>query len=180
MKKYNDYAQLAHDNSLKCGHVTGGSNGYPTPYLGAFIHGFDTYEQAQDFIKQYGGYTALCKQKNGWDVWEKHSNRVSALMAEDYLTDLGDDVEIVDSEYLFYQLNELQESGLDNDLVAAELRMLAKHFETLYKCEGNDKTFYLYNGTYDTIDNEIMSYHEDVTTWTVGVFFDLDAEPAND
>jgi hypothetical protein len=172
MTTYNDYAQLAADNNLKCGHVTGGSNGYPTPYLGAFIHGFDTYEQAENFVVNKGGRMVLCKQKNGWDVWEKHSNRVSPLCASDYLDDLGDDVEIVDSEYLFSQLNELQESRLDNDLVAAELRMLAKHFETLYKCEGNNKTFYLYNGTCDTIDNEMMSYHEDVTTWTVGVLFE--------
>lgn len=175
MKTYNDYAQLAHDNNLKCGHVTKAKNGYPTPYAGALIYGFDTYAQAEQFQANRGGKIALCKEKDGWDVWEQHGSMLPItrpLTAYDYLTDLGDNATLVDSEFLFAQLEELQESGLENDLVAAELRMLAKHFDILYKCEGNNQTMYLYNGTYDVIDNEMMSYHEDVTTWTVGVLFE--------
>lgn len=104
METYNDYAQLASDNNLKCGHVTGGRNGYPEPYLGAFIHGFDSYRDIENFVVNLGGRVVLCKQRDGWGVFEKHSNRTSPLTADDYIGDLGENATIVDKDVLFGHL----------------------------------------------------------------------------
>jgi len=164
MKTYNDYAQLAADSNLKCGHVTGGRNGYPEPYIGAFVHGFDNYEQAFDFAQQNGGYTAICKQKDGWQVWEGGKPFPRPLTAQNYLSDLGENYGIASiddvNRELSYKDHE-PETILELEYLKAKL-VEAKENETVIQYG------YAYH---DTIPSEMMSYHEDVTTWTVGVFF---------
>jgi len=167
MKTYNDYAQLASDQNLKCGHVTGGNNGYPTPYLGAFIYGFDDYVQAEQFINENSGEIVLCKQKNGWDVWEQHGSmlpRTRPLTAEDYVEDLGDNYTLIDD----------YESAID---FISEFENPEDYKQELVNLDWEKQSVVFGNGSYEVVEKQMMSYHEDVTTWVVGVFFDRDAEP---
>lgn len=171
MKTYNDYAQLTSDNNLKCEHITGSANGYPTPYLGAFIHGFDNFDEALVFAENNDGQTVLCKKRDGWNTVTLHSVMFRELNYKDYLEDLGELYRVINKDEIFYLLSELQDSGLDCDLLADELRDIAKLSDQLNECEGNNEVLIKNMDTdeYFTSKKTMMSYHEDVWTWTVGV-----------
>jgi hypothetical protein len=171
MKTYNDFAQLAYDNDLKCGHVTKAINGYPTPYARAFIYGFDTYAQAEEFKASNGGEITLCRQKDGWQVWEGCGGISRPLLADDFLTGLGDNYAQLTREDIFTELGNLDKNMPLLEL-SGELQRLTDWAGELATAERtNLVTIITPSGELDFVDEEMMSYHEDVTTLTVGVFF---------
>lgn len=48
--------------------VTGAIDNYPTPYLGAFVYGFKTWEQVEAFHATHGGEIGSGYWKHGWHV----------------------------------------------------------------------------------------------------------------
>ena len=180
MRTYNDYAQLAFDNGLHCGHVTGGNNGYPSPYFGAFIYGFDNYQEAQNFLDANGGSMVICKKRDGWNVWQKHGETSRPLTAEDYLQDLGDNYSTITQSDVFQELDNLQRDISPAELheELARLAYWAEELETASEC---DETVIINPmGETERVSNNLMRYNEDVWTWNVGVFFDRDAEPQDE
>ncbi len=50
--------------------VTGGSNGYPEPYLGKFISGFKTFEEVEKYAAENDGEIYQIHYKDGWSNCE--------------------------------------------------------------------------------------------------------------
>lgn len=180
MKTYNDYAQLAHDNNLKCGHVTGGRNGYPTPYLGAFINGFNTFEEAEKFAEKHNGEIRVSKARDGWSVVELAGYRTEAFDARCYVKDLGDDYSLVNSLKEYINEVECTTEAIresinedDHEEYASVLDNALKNIVHVAKTVDFEKySLAIGNGSYEEVRKTMMSYHEDVWGWSIGVFFD--------
>lgn len=174
MKTYNDYAQLAHDNGLSCHHVTGGMNGYPTPYLGAFIDGFENYQEAEKFKEEHGGEIIVSRTRAGWSVVEKYGYRNEPFEARHYVEDLGDNYEEVTPQDV---KDWIADYSSDDEPNEKALKNLAELLEKAKEDEAKGLATVAYGTEYhDSVAKTMMGYSEDVWGWSIGVFFDHEEE----
>lgn len=57
---------LSEMGNLRMRDVTLNPNGYPEPYIGAFVDGFGSMDELKEFIGKFGGDIAIAHSKDGW------------------------------------------------------------------------------------------------------------------
>ena len=160
--------ELAEAHNLQHGYVTGGNNGYPTPCVGEFIHGFADFAEAEKFASEHKGHVYLCSTKNGWSVYQLQGERNSPLTASDYIHDLGDNYNKVSSESVAATLAEVTAEDYSDETIA-DLEHLLKETQ---KDEAQGLVTVAFGYEYhETIPPTNMGYGHDATSWVIGVFF---------
>jgi hypothetical protein len=140
--------------------VTGGNNGYPEPYLGRFIGGFENVAQAVDFTVKAGGQIAIAHWRDGWhnvDLRNPHY-----ILAEPFTPDdipFGDDYVVVSSkqDLEWYILEGFEMAGTPDNVDWEK--------ESLVYCLG------VYRDRYP---KEMMKYSHDTHHNEIGVWISND------
>lgn len=174
----NEILEYLESFDLQIGEITYGSNNYPSN-LGDFaVTGFNTYEQAKDLAQELEVDICLFKKKDGWHFWEKMGDRHKPLTYQDYLYDLGDDYQIISD---MNQENDYYEQTIKDFASKWEFNkiqnVLNERKNVIDKLEELPETHVLIKycyGFFETFPKECMFYHEDVTTWEVGLFVPRD------
>lgn len=151
--------------------VTGGANGYPEPHLGYAVHGFDTYQEAEDFAKEHGGRVSEFFKQNGWQLCNVRGGAYDAYTAGDYAEKLGDEYAMTTEDDLLDQTTDWCKR-FDGDLSDFLLRAkrVERIIEELEKAN-EDETVITYAGEYfETVENEMMSIRFDNKHLFIGVF----------
>jgi hypothetical protein len=150
MKKINELTQID---------ITSGSNGYPDNIRIGYI-GFDSFEEAEQFAKETKSRVRCFHKRDGWTLYECKGDQFGPLTVDDYLKDLGDNYYPVDEESVCELLTEEK----------SKFTILEK----LQKASEDQTVICHYGRYYDTVDNELMSYHKDTHTYVIGVEVDND------
>ena len=140
-----------------------------TSYLRHITINFDSFDEAWQFAKDNGGRVCLFSKREGHDYWQNHGEKLQPLTSDDYLHDLGDNYE----EYNEEGVKELYKEALTDAVAQFDfdwIQLLMHNYEKIESEVSDDKAVIMQGRThYETIDREMMSYHEDVTTWMIGV-----------
>ena len=169
MKK-EEILSIAESEGLKYGEVTKSRNDYPSGLGDYAILGFETFAEAEEFAEQYGLTVNLFRRRDGHQFWYNEGPKEGPLTSNDYLRHLGDNYweASLDSEYEI-----LKEKVNDNaplDEVDDFVQRLMAISNALNECGEDEVVIVSHDTEPTTIDKEIMTFHEDVTTWVVGVF----------
>lgn len=153
---------------LITGTTTEGMNGYPQN-LKEFVYGFETFKEAEQYATEHKKNVCLFKIRDGHNFYKNLGETIEPLTIYDYLSDLGDDYSSFDFEYEKTALSEKLEEIDDVD----EVRTLIQNFsELLEKQEDlNDGEMIILhlNQYYETCNEVLMSYSEDVYSYVIGV-----------
>lgn len=156
------------------GEITSSLNDYPDSRneSGKSDHcllGFDTLADAETFADSIGSEVCLFTKRDGHHFWHNAGNMVRALTPDDYVKDLGENYNICDENLVCESIKDVIDSFEGKELIAY-LRAQVELLEEIEKA-GKGQTVICSNGFnyYDTVPDEMMSYHEDVTTYSIGV-----------
>lgn len=130
---------------------------------------FDSFDEARQFAKDNGGKVCLFSKRDGHDYWQNHGEKLQPLTSDDYLHNLGDNYQEYDEE----GVKELYKEALTDAVAQFDfdwIQLLMHNYEKLEEEVNDDKAVIMQGRThYETVDREMMSYHEDVTTYIIGV-----------
>lgn len=156
--------------------TTEGMNGYPQGLNGNHLIGFETYEDAEEFVETYGGTITLYKRRDGQQFYENRGQMLRPLTCDHWLQDHGDNYQVAtnideERERVAEQARDLIKDGnLDG---AAELIEDLRKIEEEISDAGPERVVILHYGEYhDAIDKEMMRYHCDVYEHVIGVEID--------
>jgi len=145
--------------------VTGGANGYPSPALGVFTYGFESYAEAEAYAEDNGGEVGLAEWKNGWFNCRYIGSIRQPLDIAQCLNSETHNVQMYFSrqealEELFERMQDKQD---DLDWLVSVLE---------YPAETYEKNFVaVLNGcNVEAYPKEALSFHYDVTTSCIGVY----------
>lgn len=163
--------------------ITTGMNGYPQGLGNYAVIGFDSFADAEKFADENGCEVHLFKVRDGHQLWSNCGRKYEPLKASEYISDLGDDYSEVDNstDYIQDRLKELA-NDFDGDFDTLK-KFIADQEEILEEVENaeKDEVVIVNCGKYsETIKAELMSYHEDVTTLSIGVFVEGGIEESED
>jgi hypothetical protein len=166
MKTRNEILEAAGDFSTI--EITHGINGYPQGLGDIGVVGFDNFEEAEDFARLWELETHLFKKRDGWQLWEDAGRKFESLTYQDYLKDLGDNYSESTTED--YSIDTLKERISEDLEEAAGIIANAIELRDEVACCPDDEVVLVNCGKYfETVSRQLMSYHEDVWTYTVGV-----------
>lgn len=153
--------------------ITSGSNGYPENIRLGYI-GFDTLEEADQFATETNGRVRLFHKRDGWQFYESKGDMFKPLTADNYIEDLGDNYYSVDADSIRELIND-NVLEVDDDKLISFLKDQVEILEELEKASDDQTVICGYGKYYETVDNEMMSYHEDVHTYEIGVEVENDS-----
>jgi len=164
------------ENNLKIVEITHAYNDYPKNLGDLAVIGFDNYDEAYEYANKYSGEISLLKTRDGWHFWHNLGYRGNPLTCNDYLNDLGDDYSLMnrkDAINIFKLRMTEAINAFDGDF--KDLDDIYKNYEETFEhiyCLNDDENVICYLETYyETVKDTMMSYHEDVYTYTIGVVF---------
>jgi hypothetical protein len=141
---------------------------------GTALLGFENYEAARAFADENGCDTCLFTKRDG-QSWKKERQKYESLTADNYISELGDNYR---SYEFTNELDWIKESltdivgDFDGDFTAIDAAI--KQFKELQseceKCGEDEVVIISYGSYYETVKKEMIGYHEDVTSYEVGVF----------
>ena len=130
---------------------------------------FDSFDEAWQFAKDNSAKVCLFSKRDGQEFWQNHGEKLQPLTSDDYLTILGDNYQ----EYSEETVKELYKEALTDAVAQFDfdwIQLLMHNYEQIQAEVDDDKAVIMQGRThYKTVDREMMSYHEDVTTYTIGV-----------
>lgn len=169
MKK--DLESIAYENSLQYITTTTGRNGYPEHLSGAVI-GFETWEEAEALARKEGLVIKTFVKRDGQQLWNRergvtfHPMRVHA-------SDYGDDYgELCGADVDSFFEDEVKPLLDSCDSFDDLKTCISNKEELLDKLEllDDDQTIITRCGDYyETINNELMEWCYDGTTWAIGL-----------
>lgn len=166
----------AEELDLQIKEITHGMNGYPKDLGDIFITGFNNFENAIQFAKDNDAEVGLGKIRDGHHFYSYVGWRDKPLTAFDYLLDLGDNYSIVniedEKENFKETLIDLVENFEDDfDYLRDWIDDKEEIIEALNSAV--DDEVVIVNGFiyFETVALTLMSYHEAVTTYSIGVYF---------
>lgn len=147
--------------------ITSGMNGYPENLRNGYI-GFDSIKEAEQFASDTNGTVALLHKRDGWHFYKSKGNAFKPLTVFDYIEDLGDNYYSVDVNSIRELIaGNVQE--VDDDKLLSFLKDQVEILEELDKATYDQTVICGYGKFYETVLNEMMSYHEDVHSYVIGV-----------
>lgn len=170
-KSESEILALARDHNLDVIEITHASNDYPTGLGDYGIIGFDRFEDAEKFADEHGLEVHHFQTRDGWHFWHNMGNAYEPYTQDDLLAALGVD---------YYETGEEQEYDCirESDLTGQELIAFLKSeieiLEELQKASAEQSVICTRGSYYDTVENTMMQYHEDVHTYAIGVFVPQD------
>ena len=142
--------------NLKTVSITTGRNGYPNLNGDIAVYGFETWEQCKAFSEKHRMPIRLFRKKQGWGFVEDKGDKFDPLSIDDYLNDMGDGVEALNSTF-----------GLDEEEYEPENY---KEIIDEGKKLNPGECIVIIDGEYDhTKKTELMEYEADSTIFYVGV-----------
>jgi hypothetical protein len=161
--------------------------GLPSMNSPKHVIGFKSYEQAVQFVKEWGGVISLYERRDGASMYTNRGEQNRALTYEDYLQDAGDNYRVYANtaediqarkEHLLILLEEEDFAGVSDYILQAE--ELVRAAENLpdedfvciakYSPSKSDAGNNLFPWVFHVyMPHETMTYKEDVTTYYVGV-----------
>lgn len=157
--------------------VTKGLNGYPTPFIGQFVHGFASFEEAQRIASELGGIVVEARWKDGWNVVELHGEAFELIKASDinrggnYTIVSSIDEIIAESNVLISQLDE------EDDIEAITAIQFGTE-DLVNECKQVDwltEVVVLCEGEYvETVKRQAMFASFDSNNRAIGVFLKSD------
>lgn len=147
--------------------ITSGINGYPEDVRIGYI-GFNNIDEAIKFAEEVGGNVVLFKKRDGWHFWNNGGSKLEELTASDYVDDLGDNYHIASVADTKDTIRELLQTLEGEELIDA-LKKQIEILEELEKAEYDETVICGYGSYYETCKDKMMSYHEDVWTYEIGV-----------
>jgi hypothetical protein len=160
--------------------TTEGMNGYPQGLEGNHVIGFNTYYDAEEFVKKHGGTITLYTRRDGHHFYENKGRMLRPLTCDDWLDAHGDNYCVainIDEErerVAEHARDRIKDGKLDG---AAELIEALREIEERISDAGPDEIVILHYGEYhDTIDKEMMRYHCDVYEHVIGVEIEPEEE----
>lgn len=160
--------------------ITHGRNGYPEGLGDRAILGFETFAQAEEFSDGVGGEVCEFRKKNGWTFWEKKGTAAKEFDSDIYLYRLGDNYSQAGTE----ELENIKESILgviekfngdfsDIEKFIEEKKQL---LEAIDNCGEDEIVISTHGRLYEVVNKTMMRYHEDVTTYEIGVLLERDTD----
>ena len=196
MKKIDIAIDAVKSKGLSERDVTSGMNGYPVPFIGTFIYDFENMEQAEDFVREFGGEIYQAHWRDGWSNCELKGAAYKEF--EPSYEDYGDNYNLIDSAegleyeaYWFYNEEkeyfseeEISEMGEEEkDRYQKELiRLKEKGDKLIEECKDIEWNKYsvilycgeFYNTIYDTIKKKSMGFYHDTHYYSIGVWLNND------
>lgn len=156
--------------------ITYGMNGYPKGPFDRAIIGFTSFEQAAEMAEITGLQITLFEKRYGHSFYQNKGRMNRALTSDDYLQDLGDNYSQADSnnEYYKEQLVEIA-SNFDGDFddLKAAIKQIEEIITEVNNCDDNQVVIVRNGSYYETVNREMMMYHEDVTNYAVGLLLPI-------
>lgn len=148
-------------------------SGYPAGLRNNHLHGFETFEQAEKFVAEFGGTICLYEKRDGQSLWYNRGRKYEPLTCDDYVKDLGDDYAICgNAEEEYESWCDLASEYIRDGQIDQAIKFLQDCNELkneIEACEEGRSVIRSGNQYVETVDNEMMSYHEDATTYVIGV-----------
>lgn len=136
--------------------ITTGRNGYPENLKFAFTD-FETFEQAENFAKEYNGDVVLVQQKAGWQVWEDRGTIYAPItLAEAY-----GKFDIYDKEAISQEIKELAALQREGEGDFSDVRAMWRE----YYNSMNDDEVVIYDWVHGDILDKVKN-NDDVTSFT--------------
>lgn len=151
--------------------ITYGNNGYPQGLGDWGLTGFENFQDAEQFANENAVEVTLFSIRDGHQLWKKHGYTNKPLSSDDYLNDLGDNYSEISLENeVDFVKDEIQTLLSNGDFEKAKSLI-----DYLIEVEGKsneleDDEILIKGDSFENVKKEMMSYHEDVTTWAIGVF----------
>lgn len=150
--------------------ITYSRTDYPKGLGDMMITGFDTFEEATKLAEENDLEVHLFQTRDGWTFWHDKGKCYTPLTIDDYVSDLGDNAGLVENDLgMFDDIIKHSDSYEEiEDLKAAKLELQEE-----LNAVPSDHTL-IWNGHSDNrevIANEMMSYHSDVYTYSIGLLY---------
>lgn len=165
--------------------TTSGMNGYPRNLKNATV-GFDTFEEAQEYAQQYGGYIMSFHRRDGWQLWERGNGVCEpyTITEDDYGTghELLEYGSIDEENFCDLYIKQALE-GVDDVQSISEIVKDAAEIWDYYKNLDEGEAVHIQEGRYcDTIETKTMSWSYDTHNYIIGVLDDdtQDTDDEND
>jgi hypothetical protein len=171
-------------SGLSTGEITTSANDYPdrrnesgeSDYA---IFGFASFEDAEKFADKIGTCVKYFQKRDGGHFWHDHGYANEPYTYQDYLRELGDNYSVACAEELFDEYKE-QVSSADTLEEAEACRDTFNEIKKEIETAAEDEVIILCNGKYyETVKSAMMSFHEDVTTYEIGVLLPFSLEDEN-
>ena len=167
---------IAIERGLSVKEITYGMNGYPSNLGDRAVIGFDSFEDAEKFASEFGGIISHFETKNGWRFWNNRGEAYKAYSFQDYLNDLGDNYYLVDestiNDHIKKNLHNLVED-FDGDFKSiVEYIEYSNDLLSEIEWAGYDEVVITNNYSFSTIKKTMMGYHEDNTSYAIGVLIE--------
>lgn len=167
-------------SGLTIGEITTSSNDYPdrrneSGESDHAIFGFTSFEDAEEFADKIGSCVKYFQKRNGAHFWHDNGSATEPYTYQDYLRELGDNYSVACAEELFESYKE-QVSSSDTFEEAEACRDTFKEIKEEMETASEDEVILLCNGRYfETVQKSMMYFHEDVTTYEIGVLIPFDS-----
>ncbi len=171
-------------SGLTIGEITTSSNDYPdrrneSGESDHAIFGFCSFEAAEMVAKKIGSCVKYFQKRDGGHFWHDHGYATEPYTYQDYLRELGDNYSVACAEELFESYKE-QVSFADTFEEAEACRDTFVEINMEIEEATDDEVIILCNGRYfETVQKSMMYFHEDVTTYEIGVLLPFDSEDEN-
>lgn len=171
--------KIALERGLEIIPVSEHSNGYPDSGKNGVI-GFKTFKEVEAFAKEFNLVEGLFTKRDGHHFWYYRGNKFESLTSTDLVSDLGDDYSILKIDYLkseiediiCYQLESVNVITKEHISDIISYLMDKKNLLEQYANKEPDEDIITCQGAYyETVKKEMLAYHEDVTSYQIGVYF---------
>jgi hypothetical protein len=147
------------------------NNGYPS-FIGKVAYtGFESFEEAQALATELGGEIHKIYYRDGQSLPESRGRVWAAFTASDYVNDLGENYSIETVASVTEALADCDEDRRD------ELEYILSECSS---AKENEVVVTGYGKYYETIPATMMSYHEDVHNYEIGVVVENQTEDEDD
>ena len=168
--------------NLNTAHITQGMNNYPVntdDEIG--VIGFDNFAEAEALkneFEQQGLDAEICllKRRDGWHFWKNMGRKYKPLTVQDYINDLGDDYFIYCPENDFDILKQKIQDVTDVESIIELVENYTKAKNEYDSLEEDEVLIMCQNIPYEQCKKEMMSYYEDVWTWSIAVVVNTEEE----
>lgn len=172
MRANHELLEIAESMGFQTIEITSATNGAPSKLGDSGVIGFDTYEDAEHFVKAVGGSIVEFQSKCGWHFWLNKGAVYKPFSIDTLLDKMGDDYNYADTTNEFYREQLVEEAGKfdgDFDSLERNIHYIKDIIESVDDAE-DDECVIVHGGRlYGTVKKTMMAYEFDTHKYAIGV-----------
>lgn len=164
-------------HGLTVGEITHSYNDYPNNLGDNVITGFDSFEDAEEFANKHGLTICSFTKKDGHHFWHKGGNSYRPFSSDEYIHELGDDYSeaCINNEDIKMVLSQIVNDFSGDFKHIKEFIEMVDELRDAIESKCDDEVVIVKGFTYiETVNKELMTFHVDVTRYSIGVLLNCD------